>query len=128
MSDHAANSSSPEERLIFEAQSEFGNFFRWISTLDAMIKKDIGPSFGLIVNNPDVDVAEHKVSGTLDISRPMKPVLSIPFAIQGNVISLDHPKFEMTDDASGKKTFKFTSRASDDVNRILGTIVQDYIA
>jgi hypothetical protein len=128
MTDHVASSSSAEDQLISNAQSEFNNFFRWISTLDAMIKKDIGPSFGLIVNNPDVNVAEHKVSGTLDMSRPMKAVLSIPFAIQGDVITLDHPKFEMTDKISGNKTSKFTSRASDDVNRILGDIVQDYIA
>lgn len=127
MTESVDRSNSPEERLISDAQANFGEFFRWISTLNGMIKKDIGPEFGLIVNNPDVDVAEQKVSGTLDVSRPMKAVLSIPFSIQGDVIAFDHPKFEMTDKLTGNKTSKFTSRASDDVNRILGDVVQDYI-
>lgn len=127
MTDASAPSRQDEERLISQAKANFAGFFRWITILNEMIQKEIGPKFGLIVNNPDVGVAEGTVSGTLDASRPGKPVLSIPFSIQGDQISFTHAKFEQTDKVTGQKTSTFTSRATDDVNRILSDIVQDYI-
>jgi hypothetical protein len=119
--------SQDEERLIREAQENFAGFFRWIGILNEMIQKEIGPKFGLVVNNPEVNVAERKVSGTLDASRPGKAGLSIPFAIIGDRISFDYEKFALTDKATGEKSSEFTTKATDDVNRILADIVQDYI-
>jgi hypothetical protein len=127
MSGVATGASQDEERLIHEAQANFAGFFRWIQILNEMIQKDIGPKFGLIVNNPEVSVAEGKVSGTLDASRPGKAGLSIPFAIVGDKISFVHEKFALTDKATGEKTTDFTTKSTDDVNRILSDIVQDYI-
>lgn len=122
-----AGPSPDEERLIGEAQANFAGFFRWVGILNEMMQKDVGPKSGLIVNNPEVSVAEGKVSATLDASRPGKPVLSIPFAIIGDRISFTHAKFELTDKATGQKICDFTSRGTDDVNRILADVVQDYI-
>jgi len=127
MTSAASGTSQDEEALIHEAQANFVSFFRWVGVLNEMIQKEIGPKFGLIVNNPDVDVAERKVSGTLDASRPGKPGLSIPFAIVGDRISFSHEKFALTDKTTGEKISEFTVKATDDVNRILADIVQDFI-
>lgn len=127
MSSAATGASQDEERLIHEAQANFAGFFRWIEILNDMIQKEIGAKFGLAVNNPEVSVAERKVSGTLDASRPGKAVLSIPFAIVGDRISFGHEKFALTDAATGEKSTDFTTRSTDDVNRILADVVQDYI-
>ncbi len=127
MTSAAPGPSQEEERLIREAQESFASFFRWISVLNEMIQKDIGPKFGLVVNNPEVSVAERKVAATLAASRPGKAGLSIPFAIIGDRIRFEHDKFALTDKATGEKTSEFTTKATDDVNRILADIVQDYI-
>jgi hypothetical protein len=127
MTTETAGPSPDEERLIAQAQTNFAGFFRWIGILNEMLQKDVGPKAGLIVNNPDVSVVEGTVSATLDVSRPGKPVLSIPFTITGDQIRFIHPKFELTDKATGEKYSDFTSQRSDDVNRILGDVVQDYI-
>ncbi|HYP57447.1 MAG TPA: hypothetical protein VEQ35_04090 [Beijerinckia sp.] len=122
-----ADIQKAEELLIAQAQTNFSGFFKWVSTLNGMIKDQVGPQWGLIVNNPDVNVAEGKVSGTLDASRPLKEVLSIPFEIKGDRISFTHAKFELTDKLTGAKTTEFTSSATHDINRILADIIQDYI-
>jgi hypothetical protein len=127
MTTATAGPSPNEERLIAEAQANFAGFFRWIGILNDMLQKDVGPKAGLIVNNPDVNVVESTVSATLDVSRPGKPALSIPFTIAGDTIRFMHPKFELTDKATGQKSANFTSSRSDDVNRILADVIQDYI-
>ncbi|WP_026606097.1 hypothetical protein [Methylocapsa acidiphila] len=123
----ATGPSAEEERLIREAQANFTGFFRWISVLNEMIQKEIGPNFGLIVNNPEVSAAEGRVAGVLEASRPGKPVLSIPFAIIGEQINFEHEKFALSNRATGEKSSVFTNKAIDDMNRLLSDIVQDYI-
>lgn len=123
----ASGPSAAEEKLIADVQQNFSSFFRWVSFLNDSIKKDIGPEYGLIVNNPEVSVAEQKVSGTLDVSRRFKEPMSIPFAIQGETITLSHAKFERENKATGQKSSTFTLSTLDDANRILGDVIQDYI-
>lgn len=123
----APGASQEEQRLIQEALENFASFFRWVGILNDMIQKDIGPKFGLSVNAPQVSPAERKISATLDASRPGKAALSIPFVIAGERISFDHPKFALTNKLTGEKNSDFTTKAADDVNRILADVVQDYI-
>jgi hypothetical protein len=127
MTNPSTGPSAAEEQLIADAQQKFGSFFRWVSFLNDMIKKDIGPEYGLIVNNPEVSVAEQKVSGTLDVSRRFKEPMSIPFQIQGETISFQHLKFERENKATGQKSSTFHLSTIDDANRILGDVIQDYI-
>lgn len=127
MTDPSTGPSAAEEKLVADAQQKFGSFFRWVSFLDDMIKKDIGPEYGLIVNNRDVSVAEQKVSGTLDVSRRFKEPMAIPFDIQDETISFSHPKFERENKATSQKSSAFDLSTIDDANRILGDVVQDYI-
>jgi hypothetical protein len=127
MTDQGTGPSAAEEKLIADVQQKFSSFFRWISFLNDSIKKDIGPEYGLIVNNPEVNVAEQKVSGTLDASRRFKEPMSIPFAIQGDTLTLEHAKFERENKMTGQKSNVFTLATLDDANRILGDVIQDYI-
>jgi hypothetical protein len=127
MTDAKTGPSAAEEQLIAEAQQKFGSFFRWVSFLNESIKKDIGPEYGLIVNNPEVSVAEHKVSGTLDASRRFKEPISIPFEIVGDRLTITHAKFERADKLTGVKSSNFDVSTVDDANRILGDVIQDYI-
>jgi hypothetical protein len=98
-----------------------------VSFLNESIKKDIGPEYGLIVNNPEVNVAEQKVSATLDASRRFKEPMSIPFQIQGDTLTFSHVKFERENKMTGQKSSTFTLSTVDDANRILGDVIQDYI-
>jgi hypothetical protein len=127
MTDAAGGADSNEQKLIAEARTNFGGFFRWVDVLNEMIQKDIGPKYGIVVNNQSASVADGKVSAALDATRPGKPALNIPFEIQGDSITLAHAKFELTNAATGQKSATFTSRGCDDVNRILSDIMQDYI-
>jgi hypothetical protein len=127
MTDPASGPSAAEEKLIADVQQKFGSFFRWVSFLNESIKKDIGPEYGLIVNNPEVNVAEQKVSGTLDASRRFKEPMSIPFNIQGDTLTFEHAKFERENKTTGQKSSSFTVSTVDDANRILGDVIQDYI-
>lgn len=127
MTDSSTGTSAAEEKLISDAQQKFSSFFRWVSFLNDSIKKDIGPEYGLIVNNPEVNVAEQKVSGTLDASRRFKEPMSIPFEIAGDRLSVFHLKFEREDKKTGKKSSDFDLSTIDDANRILGDVIQDYI-
>lgn len=127
MTDPKETLAQAEEQLAADAKRTFGSFFRWVGFLDDTIKKDIGPQFGAAVSPLDVSVVEQKVSGALDVSRPMKQPLSIPFQIQGETITLSHSKFEREDALTGETSSAFDLATIDDVNRILGDIVQDYI-
>ncbi|WP_036257788.1 hypothetical protein [Methylocapsa aurea] len=127
MTDAATKSGQDEDRLIAEARANFPSFFRWVGILNDMIAKEIGPKFGLAASAPEVSVADGKVSWTLEASRPGKPVLSIPFSISGDRISFAHAKFEFANAATGQKSATFAAEASDDANRILSDLVQDYI-
>jgi|GEM_PF-3395124 len=127
MTDSSAGPSAAEEKLISDVQQKFGSFFRWVSFLNESIKKDIGPEYGLIVNNPEVNVAEQKVSATLDASRRFKEPMSIPFQIQGDTLTFSHVKFERENKMTGQKSSTFTLSTVDDANRILGDVIQDYI-
>lgn len=127
MTDPSTTPSAAEEKLIADAQQKFGGFFRWVSFLDDMIKKDIGPDYGLIVNYSEDSVAEQKVSGTLDVSRRFKEPMAIPFHIQGETITFSHLKFERENKATGEKSSAFDLSTIDDANRILGDVIQDYI-
>jgi hypothetical protein len=127
MTDPSTGPSAAEEKLIAAAQETFGSFFRWVSFLNDSIKKDIGPEYGLIVNNPEVNVAEQKISATLDASRRFKEPMSIPFQIQGDTLTFSHVKFERENKMTGQKSSTFTLATVDDANRILGDVIQDYI-
>jgi hypothetical protein len=127
MTDPSTGPSAAEEKLIADVQQKFSSFFRWVSFLNESIKKDIGPEYGLIVNNPEVNAAEQRVSGTLDVSRRFKEPMSIPFSIQGDTISFQHLKFERENKATGQKSSTFNLSTLDDANRILGDVIQDYI-
>jgi hypothetical protein len=69
---------------------------------------------------------EQKVRGLLYVTRPLKEPLGIPFEIEGAAITLGHAKFER-DGEAGEKTSCYDVSTLDDVNRILGDVVQDYI-
>ncbi len=127
MTDPSTGPSEAEEKLIAEAQQKFGSFFRWVSFLNDMIKKDIGPEYGLVVNHREVSVAERKVSGTLDVSRRYKEPMAIPFDIDGETIAFSHLKFVRENKATGQKSSVFDLSTIDDANRILGDVIQDYI-
>jgi len=127
MTDPTQGPSAAEEKLIADVQQKFSSFFRWVSFLNESIKKDIGPEYGLIVNNPEVNVALQKVSGTLDASRRFKEPMSIPFYIQGDTLGIEHVKFERENKMTGQKSNVFTLSTVDDANRILGDVIQDYI-
>lgn len=115
-----------EEQLTAEVRRTFASFFRWTSFLDDMIKKDIGPKFGVDVSLMGSAV-EQKARGLLYITRPLKEPLGIPFEIEGATIMLGHAKFERDDEATGEKTCRYNVSAIDEVNRILSDVVQDYI-
>jgi hypothetical protein len=125
MTEPSESLAKAEEQLIAEVRRNFASFFRWVDFLDDMIKKDIGPKFGVDVSLMGSAV-ERKVRGLLYISRPLKEPLGVPFEIDGASITLGHAKFER-DDEAGVKTTRFHLSALDDVNRILGDVVQDYI-
>ncbi|MBY6243461.1 hypothetical protein [Methylosinus sp. Sm6] len=114
-----------EEQLIAEVRRSFASFFRWIDFLDDMIKKDIGPKFGVDVTLMGSAV-EQKVRGLLYVTRPLKEPLGVPFEIEGASITLGHAKFER-DNEAGEKTARYDLSTLDDVNRILGDVVQDFI-
>ncbi|ACB95634.1 hypothetical protein [Beijerinckia indica] len=119
--------SETAEDLIANARTDFSGFFKWADVLNGMIQDQVGPQFGLVVSQPEVDLATGKVSGALEVSRPMKAALTIPFDIQGKQITFAHDKFYLADKASGSKITKFSSESIHDINRILGDIVQNYI-
>ncbi|PWB82767.1 MAG: hypothetical protein C3F11_10190 [Methylocystaceae bacterium] len=127
MTDTSESFSKVEEKLIADARRTFGGFFRWVDFLDEMIKKDIGPQYGLVVGCLEADAVEQKVSGALDVSRRFKEPMAIPFLIQGETIALSHPKFEREDEATGEKSNVFDLATIHDVNRILGDVIEDYI-
>jgi len=127
MTDASSGPTAAEEKLIADVQQTFSSFFRWISFLNDSIKKDIGPEFGVFVNNPEINAAEQKVSATLDVTRRFKEPMSIPFEIQGQTLTITHPKFERENKLTGKKSSTFDLSTVDDANRILGDVVQDYI-
>jgi len=127
MTDGAGSQSLDEQSLIAEARANFASFFRWVDVLNDMIQKDMGPKYGLVATLPSASLAEGKVGGALDASRPGKPALTIPFEIKGDSISFAHAKFEVADPATGGRSATFTSRGCDDVNRILSDVMQDYI-
>lgn len=115
-----------EDKLVAEARRTFGSFFRWVSFLDDMIKKEIGPKFGVDLTLK-ASAVEQKTIGLLFVTRPLKEPLAIAFEIEGTTIRLSHPKFEREDDVTGEKTSCYDISAIDDVNRVLGDVVQDYI-
>jgi hypothetical protein len=125
MTEPSESLAKAEEQLIAEVRRSFASFFRWIDFLDDMIKKDIGQKFGVDVTLMGSAV-ERKVRGLLYVSRPLKEPLGIPFEIEGNAITLGHAKFERDADG-GEKTSRFVVSSLDEVNRILGDVVQDYI-
>lgn len=125
MTETSESLAKAEEQLIAEVRKHFASFFRWVDFLDDMIKKDIGPKFGVDVTLMGSAV-EQKVRGLLYISRPLKEPLGVPFEIEGRAITLGHAKFERESEA-GEKTCRYDISALDDVNRILGDVVQDYI-
>ncbi|ATQ66660.1 MULTISPECIES: hypothetical protein [Methylosinus] len=125
MTESSESLAKAEEQLIAEVRRNFASFFRWVDFLDDMIKKDIGPKFGVDVTLMGSAV-EQKVRGLLYISRPLKEPLGVPFEIEGASIMLGHAKFER-DNEAGEKTARYDLSTLDDVNRILGDVVQDYI-
>jgi hypothetical protein len=125
MTEPSESLAKAEEQLIAEVRRNFASFFRWVAFLDDMIKKDIGQKFGVDVTLMGSAV-EQKVRGLLYVTRPLKEPLGIPFEIEGAAITLGHAKFER-DDEAGAKTGRYDVSALDDVNRILGDVVQDYI-
>jgi hypothetical protein len=125
MTETSDSLAKAEEQLIADVRRNFASFFRWIAFLDDMIKKDIGPKFGVDVTLMGSAV-EQKVRGLLYISRPLKEPLGVPFEIVGSAITLGHAKFEH-DNEAGEKTSRYDISTLDDVNRILGDVVQDYI-
>jgi len=127
MTDASSGPTAAEEKLITDVQQTFSSFFRWVSFLNDSIKKDIGPEFGVFVNNPEINAAEQRVSATLDVTRRFKEPMSIPFEIQGQTLTITHPKFERENKLTGKKSNTFDLSTVDDANRILGDVVQDYI-
>jgi hypothetical protein len=126
MTEPSASLAKAEEQLVAEARRIFASFFRWTEFLDDTIKKDIGPKFGVDVSLKAIPV-EQKVLGLVFVTRPLKEPLGIPFEIQGQAIMLGHEKFERDDEATGEKTARYDVSTLDDVNRILGDVVQDYI-
>ena len=62
---------------IADVRRQFDSFFRWIAFLDDMIKKDIGPKFGVDVSLR-ASAVEQKAMGLLYVSRPLKEPLAIP--------------------------------------------------
>jgi hypothetical protein len=126
MSDQSASLAKAEEQVLAAARRNFDSFFRWIAFLDDTIKKDIGPKFGLDLSLK-ASAVEQKAFGLLFVTRPLKEPLSIPFEIEGTAIRFGHPKFERDDDATGEKTSRYDLSTIDDVNRILGDVVQDYV-
>jgi hypothetical protein len=125
MTESSESLAKAEEQLIAEVRKNFASFFRWVDFLDDMIKKDIGPKFGVDVTLMGSAV-EQKVRGLLYISRPLKEPLGVPFEIEGASIMLGHAKFER-DNEAGEKIARYDLSALDEVNRILGDVVQDYI-
>jgi hypothetical protein len=126
MTEPSETLAKAEEQLTAEARRTFDSFFRWVAFLDDMIKKDIGPKFGVDVSLK-ASAVEQKVRGLLYVSRPLKEPLGVPFEIEGASIILGHEKFERDDEAAGGKTSRFHVSQIDEVNRILGNVVQDYI-
>jgi hypothetical protein len=125
MTESSESLAKAEEQLIAEVRRNYASFFRWVDFLDDMIKKDIGQKFGVDVTLMGSAV-EQKVRGLLYISRPLKEPLGVPFEIEGPAITLGHAKFEH-DNEAGEKTSRYDISTLDDVNRILGDVVQDYI-
>jgi hypothetical protein len=125
MTEPSESLAKAEEQLIAEVRRNFASFFRWVAFLDDMIKKDIGQKFGVDVTLMGSAV-EQKVRGLLYVTRPLKEPLGIPFEIEGAAITLGHAKFER-DGEAGEKTSRYDVSTLDDVNRILGDVVQDYI-
>jgi len=119
--------SDTTEALITKARTDFASFFKWADALDGMIKDQIGPKFGLVVNEPEADAATGVVSGSFTVTRPLKDPLVIPFKITGKTIVVDHDKFFLTDKATSSKITEFSIDSMHDINRILGDIVQNYI-
>lgn len=126
MTETSESLAKVQEQLIAAVRRDFDSFFRWTVFLDDMIKKDIGPKYGVDVSL-EANAVEQKAMGLLFVTRPLKEPLAIPFEIEGATIMLGHPKFERDDEATGEKTFRYDLSAIDDVNRILGDVVQDYI-
>lgn len=126
MTEPSESLAKAEDQLIAAVRKNFDSFFRWIAFLDDMIKKDIGPKYGVDLSLLGSAV-EQKARGLLYISRPLKEPLGIPFEIEGASITLGHEKFERDDEATGGKTSRFHVSQIDEVNRILGNVVQDFI-
>ncbi|WP_018265467.1 MULTISPECIES: hypothetical protein [Methylosinus] len=126
MSDPSASLAKAEEQVLAAARRNFDSFFRWVAFLDESIKKDIGPKFGVELALK-ASAVEQKVMGLLFVSRPLKEPLPLPFEIEGTSIRFGHPKFERDDEATGEKTTRYDVSTIDDVNRILGDVVQDFI-
>ncbi|WP_159729331.1 hypothetical protein [Methylosinus sp. Ce-a6] len=126
MTDPSASLARAEEQVLADARRNFSSFFRWVAFLDDMIKKDIGSKFGVDLSLK-ASAVEQKAFGLLFVTRPLKEPLPLPFEIEGTTIRFGHPKFERDDEATGEKTSSYDLSTLDDVNRILGDVVQDYI-
>lgn len=126
MTEPSDSLAKAEEQLLADVRRNFSGFFRWVSFLDETIKTDIGPTFGVDLSLK-ASAVEQKAMGLLFVTRPLKEPLPIPFEIEGTTIRFGHPKFERDDEATGEKTSRYPLSAIDDVNRILGNVVQDYI-